>query len=236
MTVLFWILAAGLAAAGIGFLLWPLLRGAPSVRLDRRTAALAAHRDHLAEIEASEGDSTEEPGAGREARDDVARAMLRDLETDDPPGEGRPDPTRSRPRRGAAAALGIAFPLLAVGVYTLLGEPRALDPLAGHSSPQPAEAIVGEVERLITEAETLARASGNRLEGEPARLVERALILAPDHRKALWFAAIAALHEDRAEDARDRLVRLRGLGTLDEEESELFDQLMAEATARLPES
>ena len=51
--------------------------------------------------------------------------------------------------------------------------------------------------------------------------------------KALWFAAIAALHEDRAEDARVRLERLRELGPLDGAESRMFDQLMNEATTRL---
>ena len=49
---------------------------------------------------------------------------------------------------------------------------------------------------------------------------------------ALWLAAIAALHEGRAEDARVRLERLRGLGPLDGAESRMFDPLMNEATAR----
>ena len=233
MIAVFWVLAAGLAAAGIGFLLWPLLRRAPSAGIDRRTATLAAHRDRLLEIDTSEGDSPEDTAAGRARRDDVARAVLRDLETEDLPSEGWPDPARSRPRRGAALALGITFPLLAVGLYALLGEPHGLEPQTGPSAVSAAEATGLAVRELLAEAEALARASGNRLEGEPARLVERALVLAPDHRKALWFAAIAALHEDRAADARDRLDRLRALGLLDEEESELFDQLMAEATARL---
>ena len=233
MTAVFWVLAAGLTAAGIGFLVWPLLREAPSAGLDRRTAALVAHRDRLTEIETGNEGPPEDPDASREAQEDVARAVLRDLKIEDPPGEDRPDPTRSRPRRGTALALGTAFPLLAVGIYALLGEPRTLDPLAGQSLMRSAEAIDQEVERLLVEAEAHARASGNRLEGEAVRLVERALVLAPDHRKALWFAAIAALHEDRAEDAHDRLDRLRALGILDQEESELFDQLMAEATARL---
>ena len=235
MIAVFWVLAAGLAAAGAGILIWPLVRGVPPPRLDREDAALAAHRARLTEIEAGDGDSAEDRATRREARDDVARAVLRDLNTGIVHGEDQPGPAGPRARRGAALALGITFPLLAVGLYALLGEPRGLDPQTGPSAVSAAEATGLAVRELLAEAEALARASGNRLEGEPARLVERALVLAPDHRKALWFAAIAALHEDRPEDARDRLVRLRGLGTLDEEESELFDQLMAEATAHLPE-
>ena len=228
--MLFWILAAALAAAGVGFLAWPLVRGAPPERLDRRAATLAAHRARLAEIEADDRD----PGADREAgieeaQADVARSLLRDLGGDDSPGGGAARPAGRPPRRGAAIALGIALPLLAVGIYALLGEPRGLAPSAARE----AEAIGQAVGRLLAEAEALARENRNRLEGEPARLIEHALALAPNHRKALWFAAIAALHEERPGDARARLDRLRGLGPLEDEEARLFDQLMNEASARL---
>ena len=229
MTALFWIVAAALAAAGIGFLAWPLLRGAPPARLDRRTATLAAHRARLAEIETDDRDLSADSTASTEARDDVARSLLRDLGGEDGPAEEPAVRSSPRPHRGAALVLGIAFPLLAVGIYALLGEPRGLDP----SAARPAAAIGAAVDGLLAEAEALARENGNRLEGEPALLVEQALALAPNHRKALWFAAIAALHEERAEDARGRLERLRALGPLDETESRMFDQLMRETTARL---
>ena len=230
MTALFWFLAAVLAAAGIGFLAWPLLRGAPPARLDRRAATLAAHRSRLAELEAGDGDLRADPGTSVEARDDVARSLLRDLAGEDRPAAEEPaDRPSPRPRRGAAIALGIALPLLAAGIYALLGEPRGLDPRAAWT----AEEIGGAVGRLLAEAEALARANGDRLEGEPARLVEQALVLAPDHRKALWFAAIAALHEDRAKDARARLDRLRGLGPLEGEEARMYERLVSETTTRL---
>ena len=141
-------------------------------------------------------------------------------------------PTGARPHRSAAIALGVALPLVASGLYALLGEPRGLDPPAVRDDGQRAAEIGHAVARLLAEAEALARANGDRLEGEPARLIERALVLAPDHRKALWFAAIAALHEDRAEDAHARLDRLRALGPLEGEEARMFDRLMNEATAR----
>ena len=229
MTALFWILAAVLAAAGLGFLAWPLIRGAPPGRLDRRAATLAAHRARLAEVEVEGDDLGADPATSIEAKDDVARSLLRDLAGDDPPADAPVGHSGLRPRRGAAIALGIAFPLLAAGLYALLGEPRALAPPAVRD----AEAIGQAVGRLLAKAEALARENGNRLEGEPARLIEQALVFAPEHRKALWFAAIAALHEDRAEDARARLERLRALGPLDDEETRMFEQLMDETTARL---
>ena len=229
MTALFWILAAALAVAGIGFLVRPLVRGAPPERLDRRAATLAAHRARLSEIEGDDRDLRADPAASVEARDDVARSLLRDLASDARAVEEPSGPSSLRPRRNAAIALGITFPLLAVGLYALLGEPRALAPPAVRD----AEAIGQAVGRLLAEAEAIARENGDRLEGEPARLIERALTLAPDYRKALWFAAIAALHEDRPEDARARLERLRGLGPLEGEEAGMFERLMSETTARL---
>ena len=231
MTALFWVLAAALAAAGIGFLILPLLKAAPPARLDRRAAALAAHRARLAEIEDGGEGTTGDPAASRDARDDIARSLLHDLDAEEPTAGDLPEPARARPRRGAAIILGIAFPLLAAGLYTLLGEPRALGPAA---SP-PAEHVRAAVDRLLAEAEALGRASGDRLEGEPARLIEHALALDPEHRKTLWFAAVAALHEDRGLDARDRLERLKELGPLDESELRMYDQLMREAAARMPD-
>lgn len=233
MTALFWFLAAGLAAAGVGFLAWPLLRAAPPARLDRRAATLAAHRARLAEIEAGEEELSPalapDPAASRDARDDVARSLLRDLDPEPRPAAEARDPVGSPPRRAAAIVLGTAFLLFAAGLYALLGEPRGLAP----SAVSPEEATGAAVDRLLTEAEALARTNGNRLEGEPARLVEQALALAPEHRKALWFGAIAALQEDRAEEARVRLERLRRLGPLDGAESRMFEQLMNEAASRL---
>lgn len=230
MTALFWTLATALIAAGVGFLAWPLVRGAPPGRPDRRDASLAAHRARLAEIEADDRDPLADREAGiEEAEIDVARSLLRDLAGDTPAVDEPNGRAGHRPRRGAAIALGVALPLLAVGIYALLGEPRGLAPRAVRD----AEAISQAVGRLLAEAEALAREDGNRLEGEPARLIERALALAPDHRKALWFGAIAALHEERAEDARARLEHLRSLGPLEGEEARMYDQLMNEATARL---
>ena len=231
--MLFWALAALLAAAATGLLVWPLVRSAPPARLDRRSAALAAHRARLAELEGGAEDPAGDPGTGREARDDIARALLRDLDAEEAPGGEPSDARRTRPRRGAAVALGAALPAIAVALYAWLGEPDALRLPARPSEVRTAAAIGAEVGRLLGEAESLARVNGNRLDGEPARLIDQALILAPEHRRALWFAAIAALHEDRAADARDRLERLRGLGPLDETESQMFDQLMAEAVSRL---
>jgi len=71
LTALIWLVFAGLAVAAVGFIVWPLVRSVPSEHMDRRTAALAAHRARLLEIEEGESDGAP-PGSdiGREARAD----------------------------------------------------------------------------------------------------------------------------------------------------------------------
>ena len=243
MTTLFCLLAAALAGGGLTLLVRPLVRAAPPSHPDRRAVALAVHRERLAEIEAEAEAAADPRGPAREggddtgrreARVDAARALLQDLEADAPPGGSGPLPDQAGPppHRAAAVVLGVAFPLLAAGLYAWLGEPRALAPAAVRPPPLTADATGAEVERLIAQAEAIARANGNRLDGEPIRLLERALALRPDHRKALWLGAVAALHEDRPADARERLERVRALGPLDEGETRIFDRLMAQARAR----
>ena len=232
MTALFWILAAGLTAAGVASLAWPLLRGAPPARIDRRAATLAAHRARLTETAADDAGLRTDPAVSTEAQEDIARSLLRDLASEVRPAEdpsGGPD---MRPRRGTAIAVAIAFPLLAVGTYAVLGEPRGLHPPTVRDAARIADTVAAVVDQLLAEAEALALANRD-IGGKPARLVEQALVLAPDHRQALWLAVIAALHENRAEDARARLERLRGLGPLGGEEARMFERLMNETVARL---
>lgn len=57
-----------------------------------------------------------------------------------------------------------------------------------------------DADLLADYADNLAAAQGRRLDGEPTVLVDRALRHAPDHPKALWLAATAALQ--RGDDAQ----------------------------------
>ena len=161
MTVLFWILAAALIAAGVGFLAWPLVRGAPPERLDRRAATLAAHRARLAEIEADDREPWRGPGGGHleEAQADVARSLLRDLGGDDSRGQrigrsgpaGRPatPPARGhRPRDRASTPCG-----------------RDLRPARGAARARPARRARGRSDR--PGGRTAPRRSRGDRPGEP---------------------------------------------------------------------
>jgi len=89
--------------------------------------------------------------------------------------------------------------------YTVLQEyplaVRAYERADRLSDGKSAEALVGE-------AEALALGDENELDGRAARLIERALVMAPDSGKALFFgAAIAERHGDLAL-ARERFTKI----------------------------
>lgn len=61
---------------------------------------------------------------------------------------------------------------------------------------------------MLDYAEALASSQGRLLQGAPLKLVQRALELAPQHPKALWFAAVSALQTGQNTKAKDYLERL----------------------------
>lgn len=65
-----------------------------------------------------------------------------------------------------------------------------------------------EPELALDYAEALAGSQGNRLAGAPARLIARALELAPQDRRALWLSAMEAEEREAPEEARGRLETL----------------------------
>lgn len=64
---------------------------------------------------------------------------------------------------------------------------------------------------LADYADALAAAQGRRLDGEPSALVDKALQLDPDHPKALWLAATAALQRDDTAQAKTHWLHLQRL-------------------------
>lgn len=61
---------------------------------------------------------------------------------------------------------------------------------------------------ILDYAEALASSQGRRLQGAPMKLVHSALEIAPQHPKALWFAAVSALQTGENEEAKGYLERL----------------------------
>jgi cytochrome c-type biogenesis protein CcmH len=68
---------------------------------------------------------------------------------------------------------------------------------------------------LANLADAVGVASGHRLDGEPAQLIERALAAAPDHLKALSLAAVAAYQRGDAAVAQRHWERVVAVGPAD---------------------
>lgn len=66
-----------------------------------------------------------------------------------------------------------------------------------------AETLLPPSANLLADyADAIAAGNGRRLEGKPSTLIDQALALQPDHPKALWLAATAALQRDDTALAR----------------------------------
>lgn len=290
---LFWILAIALLAAVLPALLWPLWR-AP-----RKTPALAQPlsnvnilRDQRAELaaELAGGELTAEQHEAAQA--ELERRVLEESVDADPMPAA---PARSRT---AAFALALGVPLIALGLYGVLGSPQGLDPAQvqaarpdGHLGPADVEAMVeklaqrmqeqpdnaegwallgrsynamqrwdrasaayaravalvpGDAQLLADYADSLAMAQGQRLAGEPERLIERALKVDPRHLKALALAGSAAMERGDAKTAIDFWTRARAVAVEGSEFAAGLDNslniareaagLPAVATAAAPEA
>jgi len=137
--ILFGILAAALAAALLGWLLWPS-RARARAQVSTREANISVYRDQMRELDA---DLT----AGKIAPEDHERAR-RELEArllEDARASAALAPVP--PKRGAFAwAAGVAIPLAALAVYFTVGSPAMIEREAEHAVT--AQQVEGMVARL----------------------------------------------------------------------------------------
>lgn len=140
----FALLAAALVAVALLWILPTLLRR-PAAGEDFRASAsnLAVIKDQLAELERDLGNGTLSQQQYQQAREDLDRRAIEEVQDDGEPV--------ARPRsatRWTALALGIAIPLCAALLYWQLGKPEAISPQArsqpGHDFKP------GEVEAMVT--------------------------------------------------------------------------------------
>jgi cytochrome c-type biogenesis protein CcmH len=157
----FLLLAAVLAALALGFVLTPLLRRrASATGNDRASANAAIYRGQLAELEAEHAQGLISAARYAESRAEIERRLADDLASGDAP------PARSHrpsPGKGLALALGLVLPLLAGGLYLLVGTPGALEPAAATRSAQSQHAVTPEqIDAMVAKlAERLAREPNN---------------------------------------------------------------------------
>jgi len=120
--LLFWLLAAAMAALAVVFALpGRLARRAPPARGRRTEMNAAIYRSELADLarERAEGRLTEPQHA--RAREEIERRLLSDVA-----GE-RADPPTAGPPRATPYVMAIALPALAFGLYAVFGNPLAIE-------------------------------------------------------------------------------------------------------------
>lgn len=216
-------LLALLTTATVGALLVPLLR-ASARRTERLDSALAIYRDQLAEIERARADGTTPEAEAAAARLEVERRILAAANAAD---SAAPKDS-STLHRVLPAALALALPLLALGVYLNLGRPGLpASPFGARPAlehPNPGEQITPA--RLLAEARArladrpddpdALSALGEALTLEadgtvtPAALqaFNKALAGQPDDPRALYYLG---LHEAQSGDSKAAIARWQAL-------------------------
>jgi len=170
--ILFWSLGGVLAAGALFHVLHPLLSARGGATLSRNLANVAIYRDQLRELEADIAAGTLAQADYERARAELEARLLQDVARPVARKQSARKQSAHRGAPGVALAAGIAIPLIAVVVYLLTGNPGAID-----RTPPKSSAPVQMVERL---------------EGEPEKLILRALEVDPDNLKALALAGTVA--------------------------------------------
>lgn len=206
----FVVLAGLLVAAALLLVLPPLFgaglqrrRRAIDVSADAGQAAtaLTVLREQLADLDADHAAGRIDADTYARSRDELERRALDE-------GEAASERVEAHPARSWAVAVAVSVPLLALGIYLVLGNPDGLDPQKvagqqGFSREQVAEMVGGLADRLEKEPDNaegwmmLAR-SYLVLEDFPkaAAAYERLSELRPDDADILadWADAVAAQH------------------------------------------
>jgi cytochrome c-type biogenesis protein CcmH len=145
---LFWILAALLIAGALLCVLPPLLKRSHDKSrsaVPNKALNVAVYRDQHQELEADRRAGTLNDEQYERARAELERRLLDDVAAEPAPAAAKPA------SRASAIILGLAVPLLAVGLYFAVGNPQALAPVAmpanagQNITPQQIEAMVAKL-------------------------------------------------------------------------------------------
>lgn len=138
--ILFWAIGGALAALALCLLLRPLLAPREGARVSRQAASIAIYRDQLRELDADLAAGKLAQPDHERARSELEARLLEDV-------EAAQEAAPRRGGRGVAIFVGAAVPAIALGLYLLVGSPRAVDPAADPNA-LAAQQILGMVERL----------------------------------------------------------------------------------------
>lgn len=123
--------------------LW-LGRRKPGLAAERKEANLIIFRDQLAELEREQADGTLAEKDFEQAKSELQRRLLEEIEVDATEADAS-----NAPARKTAIAIIALLPILALAGYTVLGNPKALDPSQTQAPPKMTQdQILGMVEKL----------------------------------------------------------------------------------------
>ena len=209
-----WILIAIAAALVLAALLWPLLK-APTVAQDRAAYDLAVFQDQLKEVEKDVARGVLTAAEAGAARLEIQRRMVAAVKA--PAANVSADNPRSR--KLTAAALGIAVPVLAIGVYLAVGQPSNPNPqVVAHDEDD------AQIARMVDQLAAKVAANPNDPDGvlllartyremgrydEAAKMFAQLAKLKPDADAYSSYAemAIAAANGQIDKDTHDALVK-----------------------------
>jgi cytochrome c-type biogenesis protein CcmH len=228
--IVFWVCALALAALVLAYVLRPLLSKRSSAGTSRDASNVAIYKDQLRELDADLAAGTLAQSDHERAKAELQQRMLEEI-------SGKEERNWGAKGKTTALVVGIAVPLLALGIYLVAGTPRALSPQPAMPDDAQIEAMVNRLAAKLREnpedvegwkllgrsytvlgrfdqavaayakaaeraprdpelladfADALAMVHGQRLAGEPERLVQRALEIDPSNLKALALAGTAA--------------------------------------------
>ncbi len=138
--ILFWAIGGALAVLALVLVLRPLLARRAAAGISRKAANIAIYRDQSLELDADLAAGKLAPADHERARSELESRLLQDV-------DAAQEPAPQRGGRGIAVLVGVAVPAIALGLYLLVGNPRAVDPSANPDAVA-AKQIEGMVERL----------------------------------------------------------------------------------------
>ena len=263
----FLVVAAGLVALALLWVLRPLLARSDERKISRKEANIAIYRDELRELDADRAAGMLAPEDYERARLELEARLLEDVPAGEP---APPAPARRRTPWLVAAAL----PLVAIAVYLATGDPGAMMasrqmpdaaqvdamvarlaakmrehpedaegwkllgrsytvmgrfPAAVEAYAQAAERSPRDAQLLADFADALAMARGQTLQGEPEKLVQRALEIDPNNLKALALSGTAAYERKDYGQAADIWSRMLPLVPQGSEDAQAIAQNVSEA-------
>jgi cytochrome c-type biogenesis protein CcmH len=264
----FWLIGAALAAGVLAWLLRPLLSRQAAGPVSSQAANVSIYRDQLRELDSDLAAGTLAQADYDRSRAELEARLLEDVRA--------PDAAAHRPAgRRAALAVGGLVPVMALGVYVLVGNPGALEREQQHAATlaqldtmigrlaarlrenpddpegwkllgraygalgrfdQAADAYAKAAARaprdaqlLVDFADALAMARGQRFEGEPEKLIQRALEIEPNNLKGLALAGSVAFERKDYAQAAAYWQRMLPLVPAESQDARMIQQNVREA-------